>query len=160
MRPTRQHLARAMIWSHKARKQTKKRYFSNLFRKWAKVQFVFLSYLKIKTTLSCDQLASIWRELRLVAKKNFKRKSVAFRVYSKTSRSAKIFLGADNGSRTHLSGLGSPHTTDVLYPHISLILFFAQYFLLLFNTNYVMLKFCWHKILINSNEFSVLFITV
>ena len=28
-----------------------------------------------------------------------------------------FFCGADDGSRTHLSSLGSSHTTDVLHPH-------------------------------------------
>ena len=30
-------------------------------------------------------------------------------------------FGAGDGSRTHLTGLGSPRTTDVLHPHKSLL---------------------------------------
>ena len=47
---------------------------------------------------------------------HFKKKLKDYTIYS-ICIVFKTQYGADNGSRTHLSGLGSPHTTDVLYPH-------------------------------------------
>ena len=43
-----------------------------------------------------------------------------------TASQAAILLGADNGNRTHLYGLGSRRSTDELYPHL-LIVYFSKY---------------------------------
>ena len=73
----------------------------------------------------CDfRLVAEWRKQMLTRSFSLKK--------AKTSQNAVFATGADNGSRTHLSGLGSPHTTDVLYPHISLVLFLAQYFFIFY----------------------------
>ena len=54
-------------------------------------------------------------------------KAILFELVSKISKSAVFALGADNGSRTHLSGLGSPHTTDVLYPQKETMSLYFQF---------------------------------
>ena len=43
----------------------------------------------------------------LAMKKAFSKKDFLYNIF-----------GADDGSRTHLSSLGSSHTTDVLHPHV------------------------------------------
>ena len=37
---------------------------------------------------------------------------------TKLNKSAEFFVGAGNGNRTHLSSLGSSHSTDELYPRV------------------------------------------